>query len=415
MERTQGTFTMQGVSLTALAQQYGTPLYVYDAEKIVGQVSKMKKAFQGVDLTLKFAAKSLTNISILKLIRSTGTLLDVVSIQEALIGMQAGYAPHEIMYTPNCVPFQEIEEAIALGLTINIDNLPFLERFGQRYAQTHPCCVRINPHIRAGGNEKIQVGHKDSKFGISVAQTDEIVALVEKYQIRLNGLHMHTGSDIKEADAFLKGADVLFRTARRFKDLEFIDFGGGFKVSYREDEPEIDLPTLGAQMTKAFQEFCLEYGRPLQMWFEPGKYLVSEAGILLAQATVVKQTPTAQFIGLDTGLNHLIRPMMYNAYHQIVNLSNPGGPSKNYHVVGYICETDTFAWDRPLAETQEGDILAILNAGAYGFSMSSNYNSRFRPAEVLIYQGKAYLVRKREEMEDLLRHQIDVFGNDQRL
>lgn len=219
---------------------------------------------------------------------------------------------------------------------------------------------------------------------------------------------MHTGSDILDAGVFLQGAELLFDLAKDFPDLEFIDFGSGFKVAYKEGDITTDVEELGATFAERFSEFTKEYGRDLELWFEPGKYIVSESGYFLVKTNVIKQTTATVFIGVDSGLNHLIRPMLYDSYHEIVNISNPEGKQRIYTVVGNICETDTFGWDRKLSEAHEGDILCFKNAGAYGITMSSNYNARFRPAEVLIYQGKAHLIRKRETMEDLTKNEIAV-------
>jgi diaminopimelate decarboxylase len=299
-----------------------------------------------------------------------------------------------------------MQEAIELGINIGIDNLPMLEHFGQLYAAKLSCSLRLNPHIVAGGNAKIQVGHINSKFGISISQLSQILEIVNKYQIRIAGLHIHTGSDLKDADVFLQTAAILFDAAMQFKDLRFINFGGGFKVSYKKGDHTTNIGELGAKLKDAFLAFCDRYGRNLEIWFEPGKFLVSEAGLLLVKTNVVKKAPTTVFVQVDSGMNHLIRPMMYDAYHDMVNISNPDGGEHEYTVVGYICETDTLGANRQLNEVREGDIIAIKNAGAYGFSMSSNYNSRLRPAEVMVYKGQAKLIRKREELEDLIKNQV---------
>lgn len=402
-------FDIQGISLTDLSQEFGTPLYVYDADSIETQFNSLKNAFDAdLDVKIKYAAKALTNLSILKLLKKIGSGLDVVSIQEAQIGIKAGFNASEIMYTPNCVAFEEIEEAVALGLTLNLDNLPFLEMFGRKYGNSVPLCIRINPHIEAGGNEKIKTGHVESKFGISIEQIEDIYRIVKEYNVHIAGVHVHTGSDFGEIEVFLKGAAVIFDVAAHFPNLKFLDFGSGFKVAYKHGDKVTDIKKLGQKMSEVFKAFCEKYGRKLELWFEPGKYLVSESGYLLTKANVIKETPAATFIGVDSGLNHLIRPMMYGSYHEIYNASNPTGPTKEYAVVGYICETDTFGWGRQIAETKMGDIIVFKNAGAYGFSMSSNYNSRFRPAEVLVYKGEAYLIRKRETMDDVMRTQVEV-------
>ena len=396
---------IQGIALASLADEFGTPLYVYDGEKITDQVRTLQAAFATVPLKIKYATKALSNITILKVIRKAGAGVDAVSIEEVRLCMMAGYTPSEIMYTPSGVSFDEIQEAISMGIMINLDSLPLMEQFGQAYGGSIPACIRINPHIMAGGNLKISTGHSESKFGISIEQLPLILERVAKYKLQIVGLHIHTGSDILDAEVFLRGGNVLFEAALQFADLKFLDFGGGFKVAYKPNDIATDVMEVGRKVGEAFQEFCKKYGRQLELWLEPGKFLVSEAGYLLVRANVVKESPTAAFVGVDTGLNHLIRPMMYDAYHSLYNLSNPDGKKVRYNVVGYICETDTIASQRELDEVKIGDLLVIKNAGAYGFSMASNYNSRLRPAEVLILNGTAHLIRRRENFEDLIRNQ----------
>lgn len=408
MVQTDGSYHIQGVDVLSIAAQFGTPVYVYDADKIARQIAYLKQIFT-TNLKVKYAAKALTNISVLKWVRKNGAGVDVVSLQEAEIALLAGYTSQEIMFTPSGVDFAEIEEGVRRGYAINLDNLSVLRKFGERYGNNYPCCLRLNPHIMAGGNLKISTGHVNSKFGISIEQLPDILQLVNQYNIQVNGLHMHTGSEISDLQVFLQMADILFSTAlKHFPGLQFLDFGSGFKVAYREGDKVTDMETLGQKLSAVFQDFCRQYGRDLELWIEPGKFLVSEAGTLLTQVNVVKENPSVTFVGVNTGLNHLIRPMMYDAYHNIVNVSNPGGPLKTYTVVGYICETDTLGADRPLNEVREGDVLAIRNAGAYGFSMASNYNSRLRPAEVMVVNGEAKLIREREKMEDLIKGQINL-------
>ncbi len=407
MQLTHDRYHIQGVDLTELVREHGSPLYVYDGDKIVAQYQRLRDAFGGLNLKIKYAAKALTNLAVLRLLREAGTGLDVVSIEEAHIGLMAGFAPDDILYTPNCVSFAEIREAVGLGVRINIDNISVLEQFGHTYGDSVPCCIRLNPHIAAGGNAKIQTGHIDSKFGISILQLRHVLRIVRANRLCVTGLHVHTGSDFLDADAFLRGAELIFEAAADFPDLAFIDFGSGFKVAYKEGDVTTNVEDLGQKMRAAFEQFCATYGQDLEIWFEPGKFLVSEAGLLLVTVNVIKTTPATVFAGVDSGMNHLLRPMMYDAYHDIVNVSNPQGTRRIYTVVGYICETDTIGGDRKLAEVREGDILAIKNAGAYGISMSSNYNSRRRPAEVLIRHGQARLIRRRETLEDVLRTQLE--------
>lgn len=390
------------------ANAFGTPLYIYDTSIIQNQYNKLKKAFSKSPTKIFYACKALSNINILRYIKSLGACLDCVSIQEVELGLHAGFEAHEILFTPNCVDFEEIQQAKALNVHINIDNISMLERFGNTYGSSYPICIRINPHIMAGGNYKISTGHIDSKFGISIHQLRHIERIIDSTGLVVNGLHMHTGSEIKDMQTFIMGLDVMIELSRHFKDLKYIDLGSGFKVPYSDDEVETDVQALGKIIKEAFEALLAESGRALEIWFEPGKYLVSEAGQLIVKANVIKQTTATVFVGVNSGFNHLIRPMFYEAYHKIENISNPEGTDRIYTVVGNICETDTFAWDRKLKEVREGDYLAIKNAGAYGFEMSSRFNSRYRPAEVLVHNDSLHLIRSRDTFTDLISNQIDV-------
>lgn len=392
--------------LTALAEEFGSPLYVYDAAKIQNQYIRLTDAFSKVEsLRINYAVKALSNIAILQLLKQVGSGLDTVSIEEVQLGLYAGFTPDRIIYTPNGVSFEELEAVAELGVQINIDNLSVLEHFGAKHP-TVPVCIRINPHVMAGGNSNISVGHIDSKFGISIHQMPHILRIVENTGMHINGLHMHTGSDILDIGVFLYAAEILFDAAKNFKELDFLDFGSGFKVPYKKGDIETDIEELGKKLSKRFNAFTKEYGRDLTLAFEPGKFLVSEAGYFLAKVNVVKQTTSTVFAGIDSGFNHLIRPMFYGSQHHIENISNPKGKERFYTVVGYICETDTFANNRRIAEIKEGDVLAFRNAGAYCFSMASNYNSRLKPAEVLWFEGQGVLIRQRETFDDLLKNQI---------
>ena len=392
--------------LVTIAKEFGTPVYVYHAEQIASRYNQLKDAFKDHPTQFFYACKALTNVNILKYMHSLSLNLDCVSINEVKLGLLAGFEPQQILFTPNCVDFNEIIEATKLGVKINIDNISILERFGNHFGTGYPVCIRINPHIEGGGNYKISTGHIDSKFGISIHQLRHIERIIKTTRLHVQGLHMHTGSEIKDIEVFLQGLEVMFDIARHFQDLEFIDLGSGFKVPYKDDEQETDVATLGKKVAEAAKLFEAEYNKTLHIYFEPGKYLVSECGYFLVKANIIKQTTATVFVGVNSGFNHLIRPMLYDAYHRITNISNPEGHKRIYTVVGNICETDTFAWDRVLNEVREGDYLVFHNAGAYGFEMSSNFNSRLKPAEVLIKDGKHKLIRRADVFEDLLRNQI---------
>ena len=397
---------MENTVLTSIANQFGSPVYVYEADKMEHQYKRLTQAFQNVpQLRINYAVKALSNVNILSFMHSLGAGLDTVSIQEVKLGLSAGVPAQMIIFTPNGVSLEEIEEAAALGVQINIDNLSLLEQFGSKHPDV-PVCIRINPHVMAGGNANISVGHIDSKFGVSIHQLPHIVRIVENTGMRINGIHMHTGSDILDIDVFLHAAEILFTTANSFHDLEFLDFGSGFKVPYHPNDIETNIEELGQKLGERFQSFCKDYGKELTLAFEPGKFLVSEAGYFLTQVNVVKQTTSTVFAQVNSGFNHLIRPMLYGSQHHIENISNPNGRERFYSVVGYICETDTFANNRRINEISEGDLLCFHNAGAYCFSMVSNYNSRFRPAEIFWHQGEAKLIRKAEQFDDLLHNQV---------
>ncbi len=401
---------MKNSKLIQAASEFGSPLYVYDANKIKYQYNRLVRSFKSVkNLQLNYAVKALSNISILKYLIDLGSGIDAVSIQEVHLALKGGINPEKIIYTPNGVSMNEIKFASELGVKINIDNLSVLEDFGNSHPEI-PICIRINPHIMAGGNSNISVGHIDSKFGISIHQIPHLKRIVENTKIRINGVHMHTGSDILDIDVFLRAAEILFETANNFKDLDFIDFGSGFKVPYYPGDSETNIEELGKKLSKRFNLFCKSYGKNLTLIFEPGKFLVSEAGKFICKVNSIKQTTSTVFAQVDSGFNHFLRPMMYGANHHIENISNPYDTERYYSIVGYICETDTFASNRKVSTISIGDLLCFNNAGAYCHTMSSNYNSRYRPAEVLYINNQLKLIRKRENFDDLIRNQINIFN-----
>ena len=398
--------TLSGEVLSGIAQEFGTPVYVYHAERIKEQYNRLQAAFKGTDTKFFYACKALTNLNILRYIKSIGCNIDCSSVNEVQLAVKAGFEPQNILYTSNNIAFSEIEAAQALGVHINIDSISNLEKFGKKFGHSYPVGLRLRPNIMAGGNLKISTGHANSKFGIPLEQIDKVLEVVQQTNLFVRDLHIHTGSEIKDVEVFAKGIEVLFEVAQHFPELTSVDLGGGFKVPYIPGEEGTDIEKLAKKVAEEFEWFEKKYNRHLQVWFEPGKFLVSEAGYLVTRVNVIKENGAMVFAGVDSGLNHLIRPMFYGSYHGIDNISNPAGPIKNYTVVGNICETDTFAENRPLNEVRENDYLAFYNTGAYGFEMASNYNSRFKPAEVLVMDGKARLIRRRDELNDLLRNQV---------
>ena len=399
---------MKYQDLLKAADKFGTPCYVYDTSKIKKQYDRLINSFKTVkNLKINYAVKALSNLSILKYINYLGAGIDTVSIQEVLLGIKAGFSPEKIIYTPNGVSIKEIIKVSKMGVNINIDNLNMLEQFGSTHSKI-PVCIRINPHVMAGGNNKISVGHIDSKFGISIHQIPLLLRIVKNTNIKVNGIHMHTGSDILDIEVFIHAAEILFETASKFENLEFIDFGSGFKVPYSPGDNETNIEELGSKLSKRFNEFCYDYGKELTLTFEPGKFLVSEAGNFLCAVNSIKQTTSTVFAQIDSGFNHFVRPMMYGSNHYIENISNPDDSERFYSIVGYICETDTFATNRRISMISEGDILCFKNAGAYCFSMASNYNSRYKPSEILFYNNEFIEIRKRESFEDLIKNQIEI-------
>ncbi len=393
--------------LKQIAAQYGSPVYVYHAERIKEQYENLLQAFSGTDTRFFYAAKALTNISVLKYILSIGCNIDCSSVNEARLAIHAGFTPDQILYTSNNIAFSEIQEAKELGVSINIDSLSNLRKFGEAYGGSYPVGVRLRPNIMAGGNLKISTGHSNSKFGVALEDLESILQVQRETGLHIRTLHIHTGSEIKDVEVFAKGIEVLLDLVPHFPALEVIDLGGGMKVPYMPGETGTDITDLGRRVKEEFEKYEHKTGRHLQVWFEPGKYIVAEAGYFITTVNVIKQSGDKIFAGVNSGLNHLIRPMFYGAYHEIENISNPDGQVRTYQVVGNICETDNFAEDRPLPEIRENDLLVFRNAGAYCFEMSSHYNSRFKPAEVLVKNGQSILIRKADQLEDLLHNQTE--------
>jgi len=391
--------------LFEVSKKHGLPVYVYDKGKIISQFYRLKDAFKNIDnLHINYAAKALSNINILKVIKEIGCGIDAVSIQEVELALFAGFKADQIFYTPSGVELNEIKKAFKLGVQINIDNISALKKIAENLSNIK-IGIRINPNVKAGGNLKISVGDSESKFGLNTYEIEKAKKIISEKNISVNGLHIHTGSDIEDVNSFLKACDVLFKQSEGFKDLEFLDFGSGFKVKYFENDSETDIKKLGKKLGDKFVEFNSKRKNKIRMHLEPGKFLVSECGYFLTKVNYVNNRINKNFIHVNSGLNHFVRPMFYGSKHSIENISSNSNEIKNYSVVGYICETDTFSENVNLKKTNEGDILCFKNAGAYCFSMSSNYNSRFRPPEVLFSNNEIKLIRKRESFKDLIRNQ----------
>ena len=395
--------------LKEAALKFGTPIYLYDLKTIENQFDKLNKELSVLEnYKIHFAAKSLSNISILKFIKKMGAGLDAVSIEEVMIGLKCGFNKDEILYTPNGVSFEEIKQAFKLGVKINLDSIESVKDFVNEFGN-QSITVRINPGIYAGGNDNVSVGHSKSKFGIPEERIDELVDMEKKDKIKITGLHIHTGSDITKNNQFKEGIKKIFSIARDFKNIESIDLGGGIKIPYFKDDTSTNLNDYVKEVSKELKKFELEFNKKLKLIFEPGKFLVSDCGFFITKVNYIKSTKTKDFLQVDSGLNHLLRPTLYGSHHEIINLSNPAGKKKEYDVVGYICEKDTFAEKRKIPETSVGDLICFKNAGAYGFEMSSNYNSRLKPAEVCIYNNKILKIRQAQSLNDLLIGQIDIF------
>jgi len=406
MERRENGFYTEGINIERLAAKYGTPLYVYSADKIRRQYELVKSALGPEKLRIMYACKALTNLSILRYIRKLGAGLDAVSTEELELGLMAGFRGEDIIFTPSMVGPEDYDFAVKKGVKINVGDLEALRYMGEKHAG-YPVCIRLNPHIYAGGHDKISVGHEHSKFGISIHHMEEILRTKNSLSIDVEGLHIHAGSDIESDEQYLRAIEVLFAQAVNFPGLKYVDIGSGFKVPYQGGTRGSDLQMLGEFVRKKRKELEGKLSRELMVFTEPGKILVSECGLFLATVASVKKGPNRTFAGLNTGFNHLMRPMLYDAQHLILNISNPDGPLVEYDVVGYICETDDFAKGRKLPELKPEDLVAFMNAGAYGFNMASNYNSKMRPPEVLIFEGKDYLIRRRENLNDLLSTHVE--------
>ncbi|MCG8569598.1 MAG: diaminopimelate decarboxylase [Spirochaetes bacterium] len=412
LQNQQWTKYFQSRKMDQVLKKHQTPFYFYDAEILVEKYHSLFQAIQYPGLKIFYAMKANYNVALLRILKDLGAGVDTVSPTELILAEKIGFSPDKIIFTANNMTDQEMHFIAKKGILFNIGSLSRLKKFGQAYPG-RAVCLRFNPNIIAGAHEKIQTGGNKSKFGILLTDVGKAVDICKQYQLKVIGLHEHTGSGIEYTDQVLESMKNLLRLVQKqyFPQLEFVDFGGGFKVPYHPDEKSIDYHLFGKNISEIFQQACSQYGKDLALYFEPGKYLTAECGFLIVQVNTLKSNEERTFAGVNSGFGHLIRPSYYNAYHHIVNLSNPHGEIKKYDVCGQICETgDCFARDRAVNQIREGDYLAFFTTGAYCFAMASIYNLRPLPSEILYSQGQTKLITKEltanELAEQILRRSI---------
>ena len=400
-------YSINNISLLDLAKEYGTPTYIYDLGVIAEKLDSLKKSFKWPKLRICYAMKANSNMDVLKLLRSKGASIDAVSYGDILIALKAGFLAKDIIFTCNNVSDEEIDNVHKLGVLINIGDLSRLEKFGKKNPGSR-ICLRINTEIESGENDLVKTAGKESQFGLLLEDVDSAIDIVGKYKLSVIGIHEHTGSGLYNTEEMFESIKRTLDVAKKFRGLEFVDFGGGFKVPYKPEEKRVDYESFGERMIDIFTKFCKEYGKDLELVFEPGKYMVAESGILLVEVNTIKKTPHKIYAGVNSGFSQLIRPLLYGAYHNIVNVSNPSGPQKKFDVAGNICEGgDIFAKDRMISEIKEGDILVIQNAGAYCYSMASVYNNRPLPAEIIVQDGKHWISKKRLSFKEYAENYIN--------
>ena len=398
-----GNYYIQNQKLLSICNSLETPFYLYDLNLVVQQYKSLYNYIKWPKLRVYYAMKANYNIDILKTLRDNDAYLDTVSPTEVLLALKLGFKKDQILFTANNMTDAEMVLIQNNDILFNIDSISRLEKYAKEYPGSE-VCLRFNSDVVAGENEKVQTGGDLTKFGILLEDISIVKEITKSYNLKVIGLHEHTGSGISETEKVYQGMNNLLSIATRdnFPDLRFIDFGGGFKVPYHPQEPKIDYNEFGNKITRIFSEFCKIYGNDLYMYFEPGKYIVAESGYFIIQANTLKNNKGRLIVGTDSGFPQLIRPVFYGAYHHIINISNPLGKPEKYDIYGNTCETgDCFANGRTLPKIREGDYLAILNAGAYCFSMASTYNLRSLPAEIVILNNQLKLSRTKMSAEEL--------------
>lgn len=394
-----------------LAERFGTPLYVYNERILRQRCRDLKGLVTYPKFVVDYSAKANCSLAFLQIVKSEGLEVDAMSPGEIYAELKAGFAPREIFYICNNVSAQEMQFAIDAGVITSVDSLDQLEQYGQLNPGGE-VAVRFNPGIGAGHHAKVVTAGKKTKFAVGPEAIPQVKEILKKYRLTLIGINQHIGSLFMTGEAFVASVEHLLDIAKQFPDLQFVDMGGGFGIPYHKEDGEapIDLKDLGGHLDKLLYRFAEEYGRPLTFRIEPGRYISAECAVLLGRVHAVKENYGTKYIGTDLGFNVLQRPVMYDAYHGIEVYRGNDTPSAHTEpvtVVGNICESgDILAKDRELPQILKGDVLGVLDAGAYGFTMSSTYNNRLRPAEVLLREnGEAVLIRERETLEDLMKGQ----------
>ncbi len=395
-----------------LTEKYGTPLYVYNENILRSRCRDLKGLISYSNFSVNYSPKANGNLEILKIVRSEGLNVDAMSPGEIYVNMLAGYKPEEILFISNNVSEEEFRYAINAGVKISVDSVSQLEMVGKLNPGGR-VAFRINPGFGAGHHEKVTTAGQNTKFGIEMSLIPEVKNIIKRYNLKLIGINQHIGSLFMDGEAYLQSTGNILSIAKEFNDLEFIDLGGGFGIPYKKqaDQPRLDLKILGDKLSELIQKFVAEYGKNIEFKIEPGRYIVAESGILLGKVHAVKTNYNIKYIGTDLGFNVLVRPVMYDSHHDIEIYRPNVTPSlkeETVRIVGNICETgDIIAKDRKLPEIFENDVLGVLDSGAYGYSMSSNYNNRLRPVEILIdTDGNPRLIRRRDTLDDIVRNFI---------
>jgi len=403
------TLPFNTLELRTLAERYGTPVYVYDASTIISRCNQLKAAFQDLPVDWLYAVKANDNPHLLKCILDQGFGFDTVSYEEVLLALSVGQRPDQIFYTENNMTDAEMHGAIDSGVVLNIGSFSRLKQFCES-GRARECTIRVNPQIGDGHHAKVDTGNRDSKFGIRLDLISEAVVMAKQHQVQITGIHIHIGSGIKRPENLTQAMQVLIEISRVLPDLKHINFGGGFPVPYRNEDHEFSISQFAASAIPLLRDELAHRNGSIRFVFEPGRWIVAPAGVLLTQVNTVKDQGRITFLGTDTGFNHLLRPALYEAYHDIVNITNEDGTrDQTYTIAGNICESgDILAEDRVLPKTSIGDVLAICDTGAYGMTMASQYNRRGLPAEVVLdSDGTAKLIRPRKSprqvVEDFLK------------